>query len=282
VALEISHLKASGRRNWGTLPAVLARLEEAVARGADVRYDCYPFAFGCSTIVTLLPAAVLDSGMDTLCRRLADPSVRAEVRAALARPQSLFAAVGPERIVIAGSVSPELRRHLGQTLAAVAREAGKHPVAALLDLVIADRGRTSIFLYQMDEDDVRRALAHPLGMLGSDGIPVQHGVPHPRLRSAFLQMLCRYVVGEGLCPLPVAVRKMSTLPAQRLRLPTRGALAPGYAADIVVVDLAKVRPAADPFRPEAFRGVDVVVLNGQVVVENCECTGLRAGAFLRR
>lgn len=282
VALQISHLKASGRRNWGTLPTVLERLDAAVVRGADVCFDAYPFTFGCSTIVTLLPAAVLDADVETLCHRLADPAVRAAVRVALARPESLLASVGADRVVIAGSVSPGLRRHVGRTLADVARDQERDPVDALLDLIIADRGRTNIFLFQMDEDDVRRALVHRLGLLGSDGIPVQHGVPHPRLRSAFLQMLCRYTVQEGLCPLPTAIRKMSTLPARRLGLETRGVLAPGAAADVVVADLSSLRPAADPFHADTFRGVDAVVLNGQVVVENAEYTGLRCGVFLTR
>jgi len=280
VALEISHLKVSGRRNWGTLPAALTQIEEAVARGADVTFDAYPFTFGCSTVVTLLPAAVLDTDMATLVRRLGDPAVRAAVRTALSRPESLFASVGPERVVIAGSVSPELCRYGGRTLAEVARERRVDPVEALLDLVIADHGRTSIFLFQMDEADVRRALVHPLGMLGSDGIPVQHGVAHPRLRSAFLQMLCHYTLGERLCSLPAAVRKLSVLPARRLGLARRGALVPGAAADVVVADVSRTRPAADPFRPGPFRGVDAVVLNGQVVVEDATCTGLRAGVFL--
>ncbi len=282
VALQISHLKASGRRNWGTLAGVLDRLSEAAARGADVRFDAYPFVFGCTTIVTLLPAAVLDAEPEILRRRLADPSVRALVRQELARPESLFAAVGPDRIVVAGSVSPEVCRHAGRSLGQIAREQGRDPVETLLDLVTADRGRTSIFLFQMDESDMRRALAHPLGVLGSDGIPVSHGVAHPRLRSAFLEMLCRYAAGEGLLPLPAAVRKMSALPAQRLGLERRGTLAPGQAADVVVVDPARVRTAADPFRPQPFRGVETVVLNGQVVVEGAEYTGLRAGRILRR
>jgi dihydroorotase-like cyclic amidohydrolase len=95
-------------------------------------------------------------------------------------------------------------------------------------------------------------------------------------------MLSRYVLQEGLLPLPTAIRKLTANPARRLRLPGRGTLAPGQAADVVVVELGRLRPAADPFRSEPFRGVDVVVLNGQVVVENAEYTGRRAGVVLTR
>ena len=282
VALQISHLKASGRRNWGKVAAVLERHAAAAARGRDVSFDCYPFVFGCSTLLTLLPTAVLDADLETLCRRLLDPAMRERLRLQMTTPDSLLGAVGADRIVVASATSTAGQRHLGQSLADGARAEGKNVVDFVLDLAVADRGRTSIFLFQMDEDDVRRTLAHPLGLLGSDGIPVSRGTPHPRLRSAFLQMLSRYVLQEGLLPLPTAIRKLTANPARRLQLPGRGTLAPGQAADVVVVELGRLRPAADPFRSEPFRGVDVVVLNGQVVVENAEYTGRRAGVVLTR
>ena len=282
VALEISHLKASGRRNWGKVTGVLETLAAAAARGRDVSFDCYPFVFGCSTILTLLPTAVLAADLDTLCRRLLDPALRARLRLQMTTPESLLGAVGAERIVVAGATATACQHYVGRSLADSARAEHKHVVDVVLDLAVADRGRTNIFLFQMDEDDVRRTLSHPLGMLGSDGIPVSRGIPHPRLRSAFLQMLSRYVVHEGLLPLPQAIRKLTARPAAKLRLAGRGTLAPGQAADVVVVDLERIRPAADPFQAQPFRGVDVVVLNGQVVVENAEVTGLRAGVVLTR
>jgi len=281
VALQVSHLKASGRRNWGHVPSILARLEAAVAAGADVRYDAYPFAFGCSTIITLLPTAMLDVPTERLMARLREPAGRAAVAAALARPECLLASVGAERIVIAGSVSEAMRRWVGRTLAEVAAAMGCSVVEALIEIVLADRGRTSIFLLQMDEDDVRRTATHPLGLLGSDGIPVQHGVAHPRLRSAFLQMLCRYVRQEGLLDLPSAVERLTAHPAARLGLAERGGLRPGCHADVVVADLEKLDPAADPFRASSWRGVDAVVLNGTVVVEHGALNGERAGVFVR-
>ena len=282
VALEISHLKASGRRNWGKVAAVLETLAATAAGGRDVSYDCYPFVFGCSTILTLLPTAVLDADLETLCARLLDPAMRAHLRLQMSTPASLLGSVGAEHIVVAGATAAACQPDVGRSLADSALATGKDVVDVVLDLVIADRGQTSIFLFQMDEDDVRRTLSHPLGLLGSDGIPVRHGIPHPRLLSAFLQMLSRYVVQEGLLPLPAAVRKLTANPARKLRLPARGSLAPGQAADVVVVDLERIRPAADPFLAQPFRGVDAVVLNGQVVVESTEYTGQRAGVVLTR
>jgi N-acyl-D-aspartate/D-glutamate deacylase len=280
-SLQISHLKVSGRANWGRLSAVLDRIQELAAAGHDITFDSYPYLFGCSTILTLFPLELLREPLEAVIARLVEPRYRAWARTVIAAPDGLLTTVGPENIRVASSSVVGPVPLVGRTLADIAPDWGCDVPELICELVAQERGRTSIFLFQMSEGDVRRALAHPLGCIGSDGIPAPSGTAHPRLGSAFLQMLCRYVRDEPVCALPEAVRKMTALPARKLGLRGRGRIDVGQVGDVVVLDLGRLA-AGDTTTGRSRRGVDWVVLDGRIVVENAAYNGVRAGRLLRR
>ena len=274
-ATQISHLKASGRSNWGKMTAVLARIADAVGRGCDLTFDSYPYEFGNSTIMTLLPNEVVHGSVKELRDKLREKGFRQHVTDSMRGPGALLNSVGPENIVIAACSEARNRECEGMSLREAAAYRGRGACDLVCDLIIDEGGRTSIFLHQMSEGDVRLALSHPLGCIGSDGIPAPRGRAHPRLRSAFLCMLRACIGEEPLCSVPEAVRKMSVLPAARLNLTDRGAIEKGRVADLTVFDVDRIKP--EPSR----RGMDYVVLNGRVVVEDAQFNGTLAGSFLR-
>lgn len=280
VSTQISHLKVSGQRNHGRMPFVLESLERSITEGNNVSFDAYPYTFGNTTILTLLPDWVLNDKLPIVYDKLCQPAFRERVKIDMLKPSSAFSGVGPEKIILAACSEARNAALQGLNLVEAARRRGCDARDLVLDLIIQGKGKTSIFLFQADEKDLRLALANNHGFLGSDGVPLPGGMSHPRLTNTFLRFLGHYVAHEKICSLPDAVKKMSVLPARKLGLPQRGGLAVGNAADIVVFDLDKIRiQKQDGFR-EQWRGVDYVVLNGKVVVEKTEYNGLCAGRHL--
>jgi N-acyl-D-amino-acid deacylase len=276
VSTQISHLKVSGRGNWGGMAAVLDRIELAVADGLDVTFDSYPYDFGNTCLMTLLPADIVGGDVQEIVEKLQDGHWRERVAGVMNGPRSLVSSIGSENIVISGCVEAKNRELVGKSLRDAAASRGRAITDLIFDLTVEERGRTLIFLSQMCEADVRLALSHRLGCVVTDGIPAPKETAHPRLRSAFLQMLKKYVAEEGVCSLPEAVGKMAALPATKLRLKRRGTLAVGNFADINVFDMDRLKAGS-----VERRGMEYVVLNGQVVVENGEFSGTLAGKVLR-
>lgn len=287
--VEIYHLKTAGRANWGRMPAVLERLERARAAGQDVGADQYPWTASSNSLAAELPAFMLEGGSEALLARLRDPQQRAR-----AREEYLKGAGGGEwpekagRILIAGVLASEVKGAEGKTVAELAAEQGKDPFEALLDLLLADRGNTARVTFSMSEDDVRAALRHRLVAFCTDsGARAEDGVlstqkSHPRGWASTARILGRYVRDEKLLPLEEAVRKMTSLPAQRMGLQDRGLIRAGLAADLVVFDLAAVAEGATFAQPTRYAaGFTHVAVNGQLVLDEGRLTEARPGRFLR-
>ncbi len=287
--VEIYHLKTAGRANWGRMPAVLARLERARAEGLDVGADQYPWSASSNGLAAELPAFMVEGGTEALLARLRDPQLRAR-----ARREYLEGPNGPEwpekaeRILIVGVYAPGLKAAEGQTLAALAAEQEKDPFDTLLDLLLADRGNTTRVTFSMGEDDVRAALRHRLVAFCTDsGARAEDGVlstqkSHPRGWASTARILGHYVRDEKLLPIEEAVRKMTSLPAQRMGLADRGLIRPGMAADLAVFDLATLAERATFAAPNRYAaGFTHVVVNGQLAVDEGRLTAARSGRFLR-
>ena len=244
--LEISHHKAAGRNSWGKTEQSIALIEKERAAGLDVTFDAYPYTAG-STIL-----AVMARGREA----------------------------GPEDVIVATVRNkPEYE---GKTLAQIA-DMLDIPADQAAQRVLADDPSAVAVFFMMDEPDVRRVLAHPLCMIGSDGIPSPTGKPHPRLYGTFPRVLGMYARDEHLFPLEEAVRKMTSLPAQRMNLPERGELREGWAADIVIFNPSTIADTAtypDPRRYPA--GIEYVIVNGEIAAEGGKQTPARAGHLLRR
>jgi N-acyl-D-aspartate/D-glutamate deacylase len=156
-----------------------------------------------------------------------------------------------------------------------------------MDLIVADRGKSAVILFQLDEADLRRVLVHPQIVIGSDGSSLAvegelgQGKPHPRSYGTFPRVLGRYTRDEGLLTLETAVHKMTGLPARRLRLADRGVLRPGARADVVVFDPAHIGDPATYEEPHRYAvGIDWVLVNGRVVIERGAHTGALPGRVL--
>jgi N-acyl-D-amino-acid deacylase len=285
IPAEIYHLKTAGKKNWGRMPAVLRRIEEARAQGLDVIADQYPWAASSNNLDAALPAWVREGGREPMIARLQDPATRARVREDfLQENPGDWSDGGPTRILITSALNPELAKYEGRTIAEIAAAEGKDPFDALVDLVVADRGNVARVTFSMHEDDVRTALRHPLVAMCTDsGARAEDGIyseerSHPRAWASVPRILGRYVREEKLLPLEEAIRKMTSLPAGRMGLHDRGILRPGMAADVVAFDpetIAERSTYADPTHYSA--GIPYVAVNGQLVVDGGRITSARPG-----
>jgi dihydroorotase/N-acyl-D-amino-acid deacylase len=293
IPVEIWHLKRAGRENWGDMPRVLARIDAARANGIDVTANVYPYQASATDLAASIPQWAHEGGTDALLARLQDPVTRARIRRELARPpagvESFFAGAGGEAgVLVAGVLADSLKYLEGKTIQSIAALWGVDPIDALLDLAIKDHGNTGAIYFSMSEEDVRAAVAYPwtsfctdFGAVAPDGVLSRDKV-HPRVYGSFPRVLGRYVRQRGLLRLEDAIRKMTSLPAQRVGLSDRGLLRPGFAADITVFDPDAVIDRAsfeDPHQVSA--GVRYVLVNGTLVLDDGALTEARPGRGLR-
>lgn len=287
VRVQVSHLKACGRGNWGKLDAAIQRLERARAEGIDVMADAYPYTAYSTTLTILLEPWSREGGDDALMQRLNDPAARARMLAEL--PAHVAADPGGfELVVIANVDHPPHQDCVGKDLATIAAVWKVSPAEACLRLLDGSRGNVSYIGHGMADAGVERVLQHPLVMIGSDGssqAPVgrQLSRPHPRSYGTFPRVLGTYCRDRALFDLPTALAKMTSMPAARARLADRGSLRVGNAADLVVFDAATIADRATYQEPQRYPvGMPHVLVNGRFVVRDGVATALRPGRFLRR
>jgi dihydroorotase/N-acyl-D-amino-acid deacylase len=284
IPTEIYHLKTSGRPNWGRMPQVLKRIEQARAQGLDVSADQYPWTASANSLDASLPLWVREGGHDALLARLQDPATRFRVREDFLKERDDWNQGGAAAILITSVLNPALKKYEGKTLEEIARDEKKDALDALLDIVIADRANTTRVTFSMSEEDVKAALRHPLVSMCTDsGASAEDGIfsqekSHPRAWGSATRILGQYVREERVLPLEEAVRKMTSLPAARMRLLDRGILRPGMAADIVAFDPDTVRDLSSYADPLHYsEGVSYVAVNGQLVVDGGKITSARPG-----
>lgn len=264
-AVHISHLKVASPAGHGRMPEILATLDAHRDSGLDVTADVYPYTAGSTTVAALFPLWALDGGVGSLLARLGDPTERRRILAAIAGPwselENNFRSVGPSGIVLTGFSLPEHAAFEGKALADIAGALELPPEEALCDLVLAEKARLSMIVFQMNDADVRAALAWPWTMIGSDGLPVEGGNVHPRLYGTFPRVLTAY---SETISFTEAVRRMTSLPARRFGLRGRGVIEPGAAADLVIVDRTRLRDVATYENPRRFpEGIVGVVVAGE-------------------
>ncbi|MFE6056381.1 amidohydrolase family protein [Kitasatospora sp. NPDC056446] len=282
-ALQVSHHKTAGRHAWGATLRTLPRLEQARADGVDVLCDVYPYTAGSTVLHAMLPPWTSEGGPAALLERLRGQEVRDRIRYDIENGvegwENTVGNGGWDLISVAAA--PARRPAEGRRIADLAAERGADPVDYVCDLLLDARGEVTIISHSMREDDVRRVLASPLSMIGSDGVP-KPGRPHPRWAGSFARVLGHYGRAQGLLPLELAVHKMTGLPAARFRLAGRGVVRDGAVADLVVLDPDTVLDGAtfeQPLLPPV--GVDTVVVAGRVAVRDGRPTGVRAGEVVR-
>ena len=293
VPATIHHLKTAYKQNWGRMPAVLQRLERARLEGLDIAADQYPYTAGSNPLDASLPVWAREGGRDAMVKRLTDPATRARIKAEILQPSAdwenqYLGSGGAGGILVSAVGRADLKKYQGRTLEDIAKGEGRDPLDVLLDLIVRDDTTGSGIMFFMDEGDLRAALKHPLVMLGTDSggmapdsPPPTAGV-HPRAWGSAARILGKYVREERLLSLEEAVRKMTSLPAQRMRLWDRGVVRPGAFADLVIFDAATIADRATFGEPRQYaEGVRYVVVNGQLVVDGGQITAARPGRALR-
>lgn len=283
--VQVSHLKAAGRPYWGDVTAALQMLDAARADGVDIRHDVYPYTASSTMVTALLPPWFQEGGNQAVLARLSDPAVVARAAAEIAAGpddhwENMAWAAGWDNIVIASTASGIAD---GRSVADLAAEQGCEPFDAVVRLLLAERLTASMTVHQMSEDDLATALAHPLTMIGSDGLPPgTGGKPHPRTYGTFPRVLGRYSRERGLLTLPEAVRRMTSLPADTFRIPDRGLVAEGAIADLVAFDPDQIADRAtytDPVQSPV--GIAWVMQAGSMAVRDGQFCGELTGRRLR-
>ncbi len=291
--VEIFHLKVIGQPRWGSMPKIVAMIQAARDAGQDVSADMYPYVAGGTALAASLPPWVADGGIPKLLERLTDAATRTRIKDELATEhpnwENLYlGSGGASGILLAGVVNPDLKKYDGQTLAQVATAQGKAPLDALMDFVIADKAQTGAIYFIANEDDLRYGLKQPWTSIGLDGGELSLDGPlfdahtHPRAFGSMPRFLGHHVRDEHLLPLEQAIRKITSLPAQRQRLLDRGLLKEGFFADISIFDPATIIDRATYQDPaQLSEGVRYVLVNGQLEYEAGKLTGSQAGRVLR-
>jgi dihydroorotase/N-acyl-D-amino-acid deacylase len=293
IPVEIWHLKAAGKPQWGWMPRIVAQIEKARASGVDVGANTYAYPAWFNTFSAFIPPWAHDGGDAKMIERLKDPAMRARIRKEMETPSDDWdnewqEIAGPESIIVSVVQNPQLLPLQGKTIAEIAKLWNKDPFDTIFDLLIQDNAYTYVAVFGMAEPDVALALQQPWVSVDNDSqgtapdglLGQEH--PHPRAYGTFPRILRKYVREEQKLKLEDAIRKFSALPAERMRLADRGVLKAGMWADVVVFDPATITDRATFENPNQLSvGMEYVLVNGVPVIDGGKPTNALPGKVLR-
>jgi N-acyl-D-amino-acid deacylase len=290
---EIYHIKAGGKDNWHKMDSVIQRIERARQEGLAITADMYPYVAGATGLTASLPPSLQDGGFGKLRERLQDPFIRAQMKKAMGQRQEgyenfYYGSGGASNVLLLGFKQDSLKKYTGMRLSEVAALRGTGPEETAMDLIVQDSARIEVAYFMMSEENVAKLVPVPWISFGSDeGSYTTQGVflkssAHPRAYGTFARLLAKYVREESRLTVSEAIRKMTNLPATNLRLDRRGAIRPGYFADIVVFDPATIQDLASFEKPHQYaRGMQYVWVNGALTLDKGEHTGTTRGRFVK-
>jgi len=286
IPVQISHFKIGGKGNWGKSNQTLALVEQARREGWDVSIDQYPYTASSTNLGVRLPNWVFAGGNDSMMARLNDPATRSRVKAEMLQQLAKYKFKNYSYAVVAAyAANPAYN---GKSITEINQSLGRRPKAKFEAETIMDmiqKGGAQMVYHSMNEKDVQYIMQYPYAMFGADaGVPVPgKGSPHPRGYGTNARVLGRYVRDEKVISLSEAIRRMTSLAAQKFGLTDRGLIREGMAADIVIFDETQVQDLATFAAPHAYsKGFKYVLVNGQVVVEDEKHLGTRSGLALRK
>jgi len=293
IPVEIWHLKTAYKKNWGRMPEVLAKITQARAQGLDITADVYPYIAGSTSLSACLPPWALEGGTEKMLARLRDVRIRQQLKKEITTDskewENIYLGSGGASGVLIGSVvNPDLEALQGKRVSQIAEEQNKEPLDALLDLILADHGQTGAIYFMMSEADLRAAMKAPFvsfctdsGARALDG-PLSTAKSHPRGWGSYPRILGRYVRDEHELTLEQAIHKMTGMPAKRVGLRERGLLREGFYADLTIFDPKQVMDRATFEMPNQHpEGINYVIVNGQISVDDGKRTSALAGRALR-
>jgi N-acyl-D-amino-acid deacylase len=302
IPVEIFHLKVSGKSRAGKMVDIVRMIQQARDRGQDVTADMYPYLAGMTALASSLPPWVADGGLNKLLERLHDPAVRQRIKTEMSSTgertwENLYLdSGGAPGVMVSSVVNPELKQYTGKTVAEIAQAPvadgksapNKDPLDALMDFVLADQGLSSALYFIASEEDLQTGLRQPWTSIGLDinemslDGPLFEPHTHPRGYGSMPRFLGHYVRDLQLIPLEQAIRKITSLPAQREHLTGRGLIKEGFFADITIFDSGSIIDKATYTQPaQLAEGVKYVLVNGQVAFENGKATGAITGRALK-
>lgn len=279
--MQVSHLVALGERNWGRTQEALSRIEEANSQGCEINADVYPYIAGSCPLSQILPDWAQEGGDEQMRLRLQDKNVRDRIKEEWKKRGIIW-----ENYQIA-SVFPEYRSMVAKLLTEIADESIQEPDDLALELLSAMGHALAIIAFGRHEKDVQTVFAHPLAMVGSDGLsldprgPTGIGIPHPRSYGTYPRVLRRYV-GAGQISLERAVQICTSVPAEKLRIKDRGLILDGLKADLVIFDQNSIIDQATYEDPHQFPlGISYVFVNGEMVIDHGKHLGVKPGQVLK-
>ena len=293
IPAEIWHFKTAYKKNWGRMPEMLHRIAAARRQGLKITADVYPYVAGSTSLSACLPPWALEGGTDRMIARLKDAATRERLKKEISTDSKAWENIylgsgGPSGILIGSVVNRDLEAWQGKRLSEIASAQNKDPLDALFDFIIADHGQTGAIFFMMQESDMNAALKSPFvsictdsGARATDG-PLAGSKSHPRGWGTYPRILGKYVRDEKLMPLEFAIHKMTGLPASNVGLNERGLLREGYFADITIFDPKTVIDRATFEEPNQYPvGINYVIVNGKIEVDNGVRTPAEAGRVLR-
>jgi N-acyl-D-amino-acid deacylase len=292
--VEIFHLKVSGKSRAGGMTKVAAMIQAARDAGQDITADMYPYVAGATALASSMPPWAADGGLNKLLQRLQDPTIRTRIKGELGADHSdwenlYLDAGGASGVMVASVVNKDLKQFTGKTIAQIAAEQKKDPLEALFDFILADKGQTGALYFIASEEDLQYGLKQPWTSIGLDAGEMPLDGPlfephaHPRTFGAMPRFLGHYVRDLHLLSLEQAIRKITSLPAQREHLTNRGLLKEGFFADVTIFDPQTIIDKATYTEPaQLSQGVKYVFVNGQLEYESGHLTGVNAGKGLHR
>jgi N-acyl-D-amino-acid deacylase len=289
---EIFHLKAGGKQNWRKLDKVIAKIDSARKAGINITTNMYNYVAGATGLDAAMPPWVQEGGFEQWQRRIKPGTIRDQVIKEMSVQQNdwenLCLSAGTEGTLFVGFRQDSLRKYLGKTLEEVAKIKGKTWQETALDLVINDGSRVEVVYFLMSEENVKKQIALPYMSFGSDAASqVPEGVflkssAHPRTYGNFARLLGKYVRDEKVISLQEAIRKLTSLPCDNLKIQKRGRLKVGNFADIAIFDPTKIQDKATFEKPHQLsEGMSYVLVNGKLVLKNGEPTGIFSGKFVK-
>lgn len=289
---EIYHLKAAGKDNWNKLDKVIARIDSARKAGINITTDMYTYIAGATGLDAAMPPWVQEGGLPQWRRRMKEVVIRRRVGEEMQTKQNdwenLCLAAGPDKTLLIGFKQDSLKKYIGKTLTEVAALRHKPWYETAMDLVIDDDSRVEVVYFLMSEENVKKQLQLPYMSFGSDAASMApEGVflkssAHPRAYGNFTRLIGKYVRDEKVISLQEAIRKLTSLPCDNLKIQKRGRLKVGYYADILAFDLAKMKDNATFEKPHQIsEGMVHVFVNGQQVLKDGTHTGVKSGKFVK-
>lgn len=286
VSTEISHLKACNPNNWHKEEILLRRIEQAFGAGMPIHADRYPYIAYGTGLSIFLPLWSRQGETEEIIARLQDESLLPAIKSYV---ESHGAKLGGwDRVMISSCFSEKNRIWEGMTIKECAEKTGKEPFEFIREILIEEKNRVDIVGFAMNEENLQKVLAHPLVMIGSDGNAISpagklsEGKPHPRYYGTFPRVLGKYCRQERLFDLATAIKKMTSMPAEKLGLKKRGYLKEGYFADIAIFNPETIIDTATFVEPHQFPiGIEYVIVNGKITIKKGEHTRELAGEILR-